>query len=227
MHSLSRFDLQKLRTRFLTAIVVAPISLFAIYAGGWLFWMLMAVFFIISQKEWFDLAAKLRKRVFIYPIGVLYLIICFGAFFLIGNDKNVQALLLLVMVIASDVGAYFFGKILGGPKMAKSISPNKTWAGLVGAMICPAFIMAGFDLAFMTGVHGYAIYYAVIYFCAGAVIGLFSQAGDILVSYMKRKAAVKDTGNILPGHGGVLDRIDSLLLASLAFFVIEYFLRYV
>jgi phosphatidate cytidylyltransferase len=224
---LSRFNLQKLRTRFITAIVVAPISLFAIYAGGWLFWILMGAFFIISQKEWFGLAMKLPQRMAIYPVGILYLCLCFGAFFLIGNDKNVQALLLLVMVISSDVGAYFFGKILGGPKMAKSVSPNKTWAGLAGAMLCPALIMAGYDLAFMVDQHAFQSYYVLIYFIAGAFIGLCSQAGDILVSYMKRKAAVKDTGSILPGHGGVLDRIDSLLLASLAFFVIEYALRYV
>lgn len=224
---MSRFNLQKLRTRFLTAIIVAPISLLAIYIGGWLLWILMAIFFIISQKEWFDLAAKLPKRTTIYPLGILYLCLCYGAFFLISNNKNIEALLLLVMVIASDVGAYFFGKIIGGPKMAKSISPNKTWAGLAGAMLCPAFIMVGFDLAYMADQHDFQAYYAVIYFVAGAFIGLCSQAGDILVSYMKRKAAVKDTGNILPGHGGVLDRIDSLLLASLAFFVIEYALRHV
>lgn len=187
----------------------------------------MGVFFIISQKEWFDLAKRVPSRALVYPLGILYLCLCFGAFFLIGNDKNVQALLLLVMVISSDVGAYFFGKILGGPKMAKSVSPNKTWAGLMGAMLCPALIMAGFDLAFMAEQHAFQLYYVLIYFFAGAFIGLCSQAGDILVSYMKRKASVKDTGSILPGHGGVLDRIDSLLLASLAFFVIEYALRHV
>jgi len=224
---LSRFDLKKLRTRFITAIIVAPISLFAIYAGGWLFWILIAGFFIVSQKEWFDLARKLTQRTVVYPLGILYLCLCFGAFFLIGNDKNAQALLLLVMVIASDVGAYFFGKILGGPKMAKSVSPNKTWAGLIGAMLCPALIMAGFDMAFMAEQHALQLFYVVIYFFAGALVGLCGQMGDILVSLMKRKAAVKDTGTILPGHGGVLDRIDSLLLASLAFYVIEYVLRHV
>ena len=226
MPTLSRFDLKKLRTRFITAIIVAPISLFAIYAGGWLFWILITGFFIVSQKEWLDLAKRLPQRNVLYPLGILYLCICFGAFFLIGNDKNAQALLLLVMVIASDVGAYFFGKILGGPKMAKSVSPNKTWAGLIGAMLCPAIIMAGFDMVFMAEHHGFQIFYVVIYFFAGALVGLSGQMGDILVSLMKRKASVKDTGTILPGHGGVLDRIDSLLLASLAFYVIEYILRH-
>ena len=227
MPSLSRFNLQKLRTRFLTAIVVAPISLYAIYAGGWLFWLLLAVFFVLSQREWFVLSTKLPQRVIFYPLGVLYLCLCYMAFFSIGDDKNAQAVLLLVMVIASDVGAYFFGKILGGPKMAVSISPNKTWAGLAGALLCPAFVMVAFDLVFMADLHKFELYYIVIYFIAGALIGLSSQIGDILVSFMKRKAAVKDTGSILPGHGGVLDRIDSLLLASLAFFIIEYVLRHV
>ena len=192
-----------------------------------MFWILLGVFFVISHKEWFDLSKKLKGRAALYPLGAVYLCVCFWAFFLIGNDRNIQALLLLVMVIASDVGAYFFGKVIGGPKLAKTISPNKTWAGMAGAMLCPALVMMGFDAVLMLEVHAFDPYYLAIYFIFGAVIGASGQIGDIVVSYMKRKAQVKDTGTILPGHGGILDRIDSLLLASLAFIVLEYWLRYV
>jgi len=226
---LSRFNLTKLKTRFVTAMIVAPASLFVIYAGGWMLWVLLAGVFIVAQKEWFDLAKKLKARRVLYPLGGLYICLCFGAFFLIGNDRNMQALLLLVMVISSDVGAYFFGKFIGGPKMAKTISPNKTWAGFGGAMLCPALAMLVFDLfvtssgANMTSSMA-SSFYIIHSLAFGAMIGASGQVGDILVSYMKRLAHVKDTGTILPGHGGVLDRIDALLLASVMFILLEYWL---
>ena len=220
---MSRFNLTKLKTRFVTAMIVAPASLFVIYAGGWMLWVLLASVFIVAQKEWFDLAKKLKAGRMFYPLGVLYICLCFGAFFLIANDRNIQALLLLVMVISSDVGAYFFGKFIGGPKMAKTISPNKTWAGFGGAMLCPALVMLMFDM-FVTssGASMTSSFYIMHSLAFGSMIGASGQVGDILVSYMKRLAHVKETGTILPGHGGVLDRIDALLLASVMFILLEY-----
>ena len=109
---------------------------------------------------------------------------------------------------ATDTGAYFIGKLLKGPKLAPDISPNKTWSGAIGgcllallvSMFMKPYLSVEFDLI---GVTGFTI-----------IISIFGQFGDLLESWAKRMLAVKDTGNIIPGHGGVLDRIDALLLAA-------------
>jgi phosphatidate cytidylyltransferase len=125
-------------------------------------------------------------------------------------------------VWASDIGAYFAGKAIGGPKLAPEISPKKTWAGFFGGLVSsavflilytlyigPAFTRwTGYDLVVLDHVPLAVV--AVI----GASITLSGQAGDLLESYQKRKANMKDSGSLIPGHGGMLDRIDSLMLAS-------------
>jgi phosphatidate cytidylyltransferase len=116
---------------------------------------------------------------------------------------------LLVCVWASDSGAYAAGKLIGGPRLAPLVSPNKTWAGLAGAMLAPAVI------GLMFGVFWPGSPAPVLLAGLGFVIGLVGQAGDLVESAAKRHAGVKDSGRLIPGHGGVLDRIDALLAASL------------
>lgn len=220
------FDNGALRVRFYTALVIGPISLFLIYWGGWPFIFLLAVFFVLSNQEWFDIARQLPAKTILYPLGVLYLTFCFYCFYKVGIDKSIDALVLLVLVACSDIGAYFWGKTIGGPKLLKAISPNKTWAGLFGAMITPAIVLVLAEMFFLD-VGGYASDKHMLFFVFGALIGLCGQVGDMLESYIKRQAGVKDSGVILPGHGGVLDRIDSLLLAAPAFMLLEYVLGHV
>lgn len=109
-------------------------------------------------------------------------------------------------VWATDTGAYFSGRKFGGPKIAPKISPNKTWAGLIGGMIAAALVV-GF-MAIYAGLG-----YAALYFLVGAVLAVIAQIGDFFESHLKRKAGVKDSGSIIPGHGGILDRIDGILTA--------------
>lgn len=215
----STLELTKLKKRALTALIVAPISFFAIYQGGLVFLVLLAAFFTLSHYEWWQMAKKLTPFSLYYPLGVVYLCFCFFCFYKVGIGKNLDAVIVLLLVITSDVGAYFAGKLIGGPKMAAKISPNKTWAGLGGAMLCPAIILVCVEIV-QPGKANMMMLGLYLFF--GALIGLFGQIGDILVSLMKRRAQVKDTGNLLPGHGGVLDRIDSLLLAVPVFMVLEY-----
>ena len=113
---------------------------------------------------------------------------------------------LILICILTDIGGFIFGKLIGGKKLTK-ISPNKTYSGMLGAII--------FSLLF-----GYLFYYQVNIlildiniFVFIIIISLISQLGDLMVSFLKRKAKMKDTGSILPGHGGILDRIDGILLA--------------
>lgn len=114
---------------------------------------------------------------------------------------------LIVVVGATDVGAYFAGRGIGGPKLAPAISPNKTWAGLMGGMLA-AGLMGGFG-AWLAG-------YAEVEraFTVGLGLAVVSQAGDLVESAAKRHFGVKDTGTLIPGHGGLLDRVDGLIAAA-------------
>lgn len=112
------------------------------------------------------------------------------------------ALWALAIVWATDIGAYFAGRMIGGPKLAPAISPNKTWAGLIGGVIAAGVV--GAMIAVVGGLPSGALF-------LGAPLAIVAQAGDLLESAMKRRAGVKDSGTILPGHGGVLDRLDGAL----------------
>jgi phosphatidate cytidylyltransferase len=109
---------------------------------------------------------------------------------------------LMLVTWATDIFAYFAGRAIGGPKLAPRISPNKTWAGLVGGMAGAAVVGA---------VAAWLLDLDPVFIVAGALMGLIAQLGDLYESRVKRRLGVKDSGTILPGHGGVLDRLDGLL----------------
>ena len=123
------------------------------------------------------------------------------------NSKKISLIFLLLICVSSDVGGYIFGKIFGGKKFTK-ISPNKTYSGILGSFILSiifgSFFYFKFD-EFLILNQNFVIFIFVI--------SLISQLGDLSISYIKRRAKIKDTGSILPGHGGVLDRIDGILFA--------------
>ena len=136
------------------------------------------------------------------------------------------SLAVILCVWGSDIGGYFAGKFIGGPKMAPKLSPKKTWAGLAGAMISSALVLEGLHqvgpylfkyINTDTGLIVPQTWLPVLLF--GALLGLIGQIGDVSISYLKRRVGVKDTGNIIPGHGGLLDRIDALLLVVPVFLI--------
>ena len=113
---------------------------------------------------------------------------------------------LLGLVWASDIGAYVFGRLIGGPKLAPAVSPNKTWAGLCGAIICAGVVgVASAAILDLEGIWHLAL--------ISAMLGATAQAGDLLESWVKRRFGVKDAGSLIPGHGGFLDRTDGLIAA--------------
>jgi phosphatidate cytidylyltransferase len=112
----------------------------------------------------------------------------------------------LVVTWATDIFAYFAGRAIGGPKLAPAISPNKTWAGLIGGVIGAAAL--GWAFATWFEMPAFFLY-------AGGPLAVAAQAGDLFESWLKRRAGIKDSGSLLPGHGGVLDRLDGLLAVSL------------
>ena len=113
----------------------------------------------------------------------------------------------LVVVWATDIGAYFAGRRFGGPKLAPVISPKKTWSGLIGGMAAAAIasaVVAWFQ-------HWHPILWLAIFAGLGAVAAVVSQIGDLFESWLKRRVGVKDSGTLLPGHGGIMDRVDGLI----------------
>ncbi len=147
--------------------------------------------------------------------GVIYLsAACAGAVWLrgLGETGAVIVFWLVAVIVATDVCAYVAGRAIGGPKLAPRISPNKTWSGAVGGAAGAA--VAGVAVAqFAAGLGGQPARAALLAVGLSAV----AQAGDLLESYLKRRAGVKDSGVLIPGHGGVLDRLDGVLAAVPAF----------
>lgn len=217
--SISSFFTSQLMTRILSALVLVPVSLACMYFGGVYFLAFVFLAFIACLREWGRMVSHLDKgRLFAALFGLLYFFGCYALFVLMRFGENGFELivLLLLTVWASDIGAYIFGKLIGGPKFVPSISPNKTWAGFFGGTISSIFI-AHIFVYYMLPLS----YDVLVISLIGAVVSVAAISGDLLMSFMKRKADVKDTGTLIPGHGGILDRIDSLILGTvpLAYFV--------
>jgi phosphatidate cytidylyltransferase len=134
----------------------------------------------------------------------------------------------ILPIVAVDVGAYFAGRAIGGPKIAPRISPSKTWAGLGGGALAAGLVALGIELADFgpaSGTPGYDPASIAFALGAGALIAVLAQAGDFFESWMKRRAGVKDSSNLIPGHGGLFDRLDGFLAVFFVLFVIALGLR--
>lgn len=221
----------KLTKRIASAALIAPAFIFAIVMGGWILGAWLFIAFLVSLYEWHGLAKKLEDYLPVMLWGLFYMAISYSSFLLLREIYTISALsLFLGMIWFSDIGAYFTGKICGGPKLIKHISPNKTWSGFGGALLSPALF--AFIWVFFMGINDMFAdnsWYVncVIAAILGGVIGSAGQAGDLLISFMKRQAKVKDTGTLIPGHGGLLDRIDSMLLGAPVFLILITLLSYV
>jgi phosphatidate cytidylyltransferase len=144
--------------------------------------------------------------------GLFFIIFSFYTIFQIRNDFNqdyFHILFIAIICISTDIGGYIFGKLLKGPKLTK-LSPNKTYAGVIGSFLFAIIItVLFFELTFK--IFNYI--FEVETFIFVLTVSLVSQIGDIIISYFKRLSKIKDTGNIIPGHGGILDRIDGMIFA--------------
>lgn len=209
--------------RFLSAILLGPVALVLLVAHPATFLLVVVPALFLAAIEWrrFIRGAPDNRRVLVAAIGVIYLLAAFGSFTWLRFEAPegwLMILWLLLAVWASDTGAYIFGKSYGGPKWVPSISPNKTWAGLSGAMIGAGLATMIFGLIYYQMDLGPFDYIRDFFY--GCVLGLVCQLGDLFISVFKRRAGLKDTGTLIPGHGGILDRIDSLMMAALFTFLI-------
>lgn len=202
---------QSLKLRILSAVVLAPVVLFVVYHGGWPFMGMLVLIGAVSVYEWVVVARKTKHAILNIAWGLIYIGAGLLAAYCIREVFNyILAMMFLAALWASDIGAYTAGKLIGGAKMAPTISPNKTWAGLGGAVV---FAMIFIQLTvFVLDMDNYVFDLNILFL--GAAIAVSGQLGDLIVSKLKRSAMVKDMGALIPGHGGLLDRIDSLLLAA-------------
>jgi phosphatidate cytidylyltransferase len=198
--------LKEFEKRLLSSLILIPIAFFFIIQGSVFFMFFLSLFFLATSYEWVKMT---KKNNFIKNFGVIFLFFSFYSAFNVREDNGLNIFLFIIIVcIFTDLGGYIFGKTFKGPKLTK-ISPNKTYAGVIGSFLFS--LIAG--LVFIKYVDGSDIQNInqLTLFIIILSISLISQIGDLIISYFKRKAKLKDTGKILPGHGGLLDRIDGLI----------------
>ena len=207
---------KELQKRILSSIALIPISIFFIFQENIFFAFFLSALFLISSCEWI----KMNKKDIIKIMGVFYLFFAFYMAYLLREELSIEMFIfILVICISTDLGGYLFGKIFKGPKLTK-ISPKKTYSGVIGGFILsliatliylkfkPFDIVSylNFSILIANDSAPNNMFYLFILF-----LSLISQVGDLIISYFKRLAKVKDTGSLLPGHGGLLDRIDGII----------------
>ena len=204
--------------RIITSSFLVSLLFSCLYYSD-LSWKILVIFFsIICFYEFNNLLNKIYKintyKIIIKLLVIFYL--CFFYFLLIKIKIEFGEefiLILLISCIFSDVGGYIIGKLFGGPKLTK-ISPNKTISGALGSIL---FTVVGTTLfiLYLQKINNQFNFFisSLLLYLWLVLMSIYCQAGDLFVSYLKRKAKIKNTGNLLPGHGGLLDRLDGILFA--------------
>ncbi len=165
---------------------------------------------VISILEFLQITKKIFRnklgQILINKFFILYIFLFCYLFFILSNQFNLKLIIYILLLgcVASDIGGFIFGKTFKGPKLTKT-SPNKTYAGALGSIFLTMLIMAILLNLIMTQ-------FTFKILLIGLIVSIACQLGDLFFSLLKRKAKIKDTGNILPGHGGILDRIDGILI---------------
>ena len=207
--------MNNLNKRFITSLFLLALIYITFLNIKTLFIVLILINFFVLD-EFFKIIKKIYnykylKKFFSFFCALIYMT-CFSLVIIsyvnasFENNKLI-ILFLLVVCISTDVGGYIFGNLIGGKKLTK-ISPNKTYAGAIGSLVLS--LILGY-LFFINQINFTKTNFNVIVFII--IVSVLSQIGDLIISILKRKAKIKDTGTFLPGHGGILDRIDGMLLA--------------
>ncbi|RYE14081.1 MAG: CDP-archaeol synthase [Rickettsiales bacterium] len=194
--------------RIITAMVMLPPLLFFIYIGGILFTGFIVVVSVLMAFEWYKMISQQKDKYFTLwqVIGLIYITLpCASMIWLREQDKGREIIFWLISVVfATDIMAYFVGKTFGGWKIAPKISPNKTWSGLLGGVCAAAIVGIITSRIYHSNNPKYLIGLSII-------LAIYAQTGDFFESWIKRKFNIKDTGNIIPGHGGIMDRVDGIV----------------
>ncbi len=209
---------KELQKRIFSSLIIIPISLFFIIKGSFFFIFFLFTIFLTTSYEWINLC---KKKFFIRIIGITFLALSFCSAYLLRLEEGYYSFIFVILIsVLTDIGGYSFGKFLKGPKINK-ISPNKTYSGVIGGLlvsliggliyikyILPMGIILNFIIIFDQHINFDLNLLFII-----LIISIISQMGDFVISYFKRLAKIKDTGKLIPGHGGLLDRIDGIIFA--------------
>ena len=200
--------MQELSKRLLSSLILIPLVLFFIIKGSYLFIFFILICFLIASHEWYKMS---NKKSYFLP-GVFFLILSFYSAYeiRINLDNNFELFIyILIICISTDLGGYIFGKIFKGPKLTR-ISPKKTYSGVIGSyLLSIIFIYLFINSSYFLTTLGITYNNFILIL----LISTVSQFGDITISFFKRSSKIKDTGKIIPGHGGLLDRIDGMIFA--------------
>ena len=200
---------QEFQKRLVSSIILIPICFFVIFKGSLLFNLFLLVCFLITSYEWH----MMSKKKFYHIFGYIFLIVSFLSVYSLRNDDNEVSfflfLFIIITCISTDIGGYIFGKLFKGPKLT-NLSPNKTYSGVIGS-----YIMSLISIYLLTENYNLIMndsyQFTIQLFFLILITSTVSQIGDIIISFFKRLSKLKDTGKIIPGHGGLLDRIDGML----------------
>ena len=197
--------IKEFEKRLLSSFILIPIAIFFIIKGSVLFIFFLSILFLITSHEWIKMN---KKNDLLKYLGISFLLFSFYATFKIREENNLKYFLFIITIcIFTDIGGYLFGKVFKGPKLTK-ISPKKTYTGVFGSFLLSLITgLIFFNYLDINIVNTDPLPLILLILS----ISLISQIGDLIISYFKRKAKLKDTGKILPGHGGLLDRIDGLV----------------
>ena len=199
---------KELQRRILSSIVLIPVSIFFIIQGSFTFIFFLSLIFLVTSLEWFKMT---KNKDLLRIFGLFFLFFSFFSTVYLRQYIGLNFFLFLIIVcIFTDTGGYIFGKVLKGPRLTK-ISPKKTYSGVFGSFLIS--LLSGLIYIKYLGQKSKILLETDLLFMILLIlfISLVSQIGDLIISYFKRKAKLKDTGKIIPGHGGFLDRIDGII----------------
>ena len=205
-----------LAKRLISSLIILPIALVFIINGSLFFMFFLSILFLITSFEWIKMT---KEKKLLKILGIIFLILSFYSAFVLRNYAGLNFFLFIILIsIFTDIGGYIFGNFFKGPKLTK-ISPNKTYSGVIGSLMMPVFagilyiqymplplgILIPLKLNTLSNISDLNLIIMILF------ISIISQIGDLIISYFKRLSKIKDTGKIIPGHGGLLDRLDGLI----------------
>ena len=221
---------KELKKRIITSIILLTIVLNCLYINNYSWLILLFVVSFFCWQEFFNIVKKIRvnsnlKGILNISCIALLLLFTYSAYTIKTTGGSETVLFLLLVCIFSDIGGYVIGKMIGGKKLTK-ISPNKTISGSIGSFLFSLFPPGIFLILYEITKLDYFILSSTTYFeniiiIICLVLSFVCQIGDLIISYFKRMAKVKDTGKILPGHGGILDRIDGTIFSIPAIYYLQ------
>jgi phosphatidate cytidylyltransferase len=235
-----------LAVRTASGVVMAVVAFSLIWVGGWPFNIACIIIGGLIFWEWLTVTKQAMNRLlwllggFVYAtsptLALIYLRNGKHGFTVIPSESPKLAIVMTIMiiVIATDIGAYFSGRLIGGPKLAPTISPKKTWAGFFGGILSALVFSSIIAIIYLIAEYekgtGLSVFLQdspkyvglISALILVVIISIISQMGDLFESWLKRKFGVKDSSNIIPGHGGVMDRLDGVIFAASSIGLLVY-----